>query len=197
MINPVKNMNITSQFGQRIHPIRAEKSFHNGIDIGCPMGTPIHALADGVVVASKVNNGGVGCGLGYYIVVQYEGYCGVCAHLMELGLPVGTVVKAGDTIGRSGNTGASTGPHLHFEIRAGRHTSTFWQKNNEGKYPNAVDPIIFMESKKPESIESIVARVKKRGIVGDAMYWIECLSGERVPEATHLQTLFKNILKEG
>lgn len=196
MINPVKDMKITSEFGQRIHPVKATKSFHNGTDIACPVGTPILALDNGVVVASKVNNGGINCGLGYYIIVQYEGFCGVCAHLNTLGLPVGTVVKVGDVIGYSGNTGMSTGPHLHFEIRTGRHTSTFWQTNAEGKYPNATDPITFMQSKKPESIESIVARVKKRGIVGDPMYWIECLSGERAATADNLQSLFKNILKE-
>ena len=154
-IKPLNNVFITSRFGHRIHPVTAHPSFHNGIDLRAAIGTPCLAIADGRVVVSKVNNGGPSIGLGYYIIIEHDGFCTLYAHLDRLGLPVGRTVKAGDTIGFTGNSGTSTAPHLHFEIRIGKYNNTFFTTVN-GRYPNAVDPTTFELPQKEEAWEKIV-----------------------------------------
>jgi murein DD-endopeptidase MepM/ murein hydrolase activator NlpD len=105
--------NITSYYGWRPDPYTGEKSFHTGIDIGVPTGTPIIAAHDGVV--TKVVNGTTG--YGKYIVIEGEdGISSRYAHCDALLAAVGQEVKQGDAIAASGDTGNSTGPHLHFEI---------------------------------------------------------------------------------
>lgn len=99
---------------------------HNGIDIAGPgiLGTPIVAFMDGEVIVSTLNgtshhstNVSTSSGYGYYIAIDHgNGIETRYAHMQELGVPVGTIVKAGEVIGKVGSTGNSTGPHLHFEI---------------------------------------------------------------------------------
>jgi len=151
-IKPLPDIKITSKFGFRIHPIKLTKMFHNGIDLAATVGTPCLAIADGVVVASKVNGGGVTKGYGYYTVIQHDGFITVYAHLKKLGLPVNTKLKKGDVFALTGNTGESTGPHLHFEIRLGEFNSKSFVKDSEGKYPGVVDPETFVIEKEWESI---------------------------------------------
>jgi hypothetical protein len=138
--NPLDTIKVTSQYGQRIHPVTGLNSFHTGIDLSAAIGTPCYAVADGTVKISKVNNGGASVGLGYYIVIEHDEFCTVYCHLNALGIDVGTHVKAGDVIALTGNTGASTGPHLHFEIRSGAYSSNFWAKDSSGAYANALNP---------------------------------------------------------
>jgi murein DD-endopeptidase MepM/ murein hydrolase activator NlpD len=109
-------------------------------------------LGDGIVEISKTNGGGVDTGYGHYIVVQYNGFYVICAHLAKLGLPVGSRVVFGQEIARTGNTGKSTGPHLHLEIRKGKVNAQTFVKNSQGKYPDAVDPETFVIEKEWESI---------------------------------------------
>ncbi|MEI7511761.1 MAG: S-layer homology domain-containing protein [Candidatus Peregrinibacteria bacterium] len=91
---------------------------HPGVDIKMPEGTPIFAIANGVVVKSATQS----TGFGYHIVVQHDkvpGYGTVFSsysHLSAVDVPVGKIVKRGEKIGNSGTTGASTTPHLHFQI---------------------------------------------------------------------------------
>ena len=90
------------------------KTFHEGIDYGCPKGTPILASADGTVIRS----GFVATGYGEYIIIQHEDGTGtVYAHLNVRAKQMFAKVKQGDVIGYSGSTGNSSGPHLHFEYR--------------------------------------------------------------------------------
>ncbi len=104
---------ITSSFGRRISPISGKRSFHTGLDIGCPMDTPVKAAADGKVIFSGWKEI-----FGNMIIIKHdEGFITVYAHHKENLAKENDVVKAGDVIARSGTTGASTGPHLHFEIR--------------------------------------------------------------------------------
>lgn len=140
-----RNIFITSPFGFRIHPVTREKArFHNGVDIRAKVGTDLLAIADGLVRVSKINGGGSKKGYGYYIVIEHDNFCSLYGHLNKLSkLKVGQKIKKGDVIGQSGNSGQSTGPHLHFEIRKGNYDSTFWRRNSEGKYINAVDPEKF------------------------------------------------------
>ncbi len=104
---------LTSGFGYRISPFTGTSQFHEGIDIANNMGTPIRATADGVVVSVKTH---VGYGKmvvidhGYGVVTRY-------GHCSEIFVKPGMKVKRGDVIASMGNTGRSTGPHLHYEVR--------------------------------------------------------------------------------
>ncbi len=98
---------ITSPFGNR------RGGFHYGVDIACSVGTRIFAADDGVVTTSAYHRG-----YGYYIVIDHgNGFSTLYAHNSRLLKSVGAKVSKGDVIAYSGNTGNSTGPHLHFEIR--------------------------------------------------------------------------------
>ncbi len=91
---------------------------HNGVDIAARIGTPIYAAAAGEVIISRV--GGYNGGYGNYIVVKHgNGMQTLYAHLDEVQISAGTSVSKGDQIGTMGNTGKSTGVHLHFEVRGG------------------------------------------------------------------------------
>ncbi len=113
IVSPVKKGRITSEFGERVHPISNEEKFHAGIDIGADSGTPIYASFSGVCTVADYDDWN-----GYYIKLQHEGnimtvYC----HCSKLNIKKGDKVKAGDVIAYVGSTGSSTGPHLHYEIR--------------------------------------------------------------------------------
>jgi hypothetical protein len=113
-ISPVKGFPITSSFGSRVHPIFGGESFHQGIDIGTPSGTPIKASKAGYVIFAGFNGG-----YGKKIVIRHGGgYQTLYAHLDELFVQAGDRVKQEEVIGLSGSTGYVTGPHLHFEIHA-------------------------------------------------------------------------------
>ncbi|HHY79163.1 MAG TPA: peptidoglycan DD-metalloendopeptidase family protein, partial [Thermoanaerobacter sp.] len=105
---------VTSPFGMRTNPqTGAGTEFHPGIDFGLPFDTPVKAAADGVVVLA----GSYG-GYGTAVVIEHTGGIStIYGHLSEAKVEKGQVVKGGDVIGLSGNTGRSTGPHLHFEVR--------------------------------------------------------------------------------
>ena len=86
---------------------------HTAFDIAIPVGTPIKTTMDGKVVHAGWNNQGYG----NLVIVENGAYRTYYAHLSSIPVSVGDTVKAGTTIGLSGNTGNSTGPHLHYEIR--------------------------------------------------------------------------------
>jgi murein DD-endopeptidase MepM/ murein hydrolase activator NlpD len=108
---PVRGV-ISSPFGPRIHPIYGIPSFHTGIDIAVPEGTPVRAAAGGVVTFSGWQEG-----FGLLVTIDHgNGYETYYGHLSKLLVSAGQSVSAGDVIALSGNTGLSTGPHLHFEV---------------------------------------------------------------------------------
>lgn len=114
-----KGYRITSPFGYRTHPIKGNRSFHTGVDLVKSHRAPIQAFIGGRVIYAGLGHTGTGFG-GYGNVVLIEdsnGRGNVYAHLDSVSVKKGQVVKAGDVIGRQGNTGQSTGSHLHFEIR--------------------------------------------------------------------------------
>jgi LysM repeat protein len=93
---------------------------HNGVDIGGPIGMPVLASADGTVIIAR--NGGWNGGYGSYVVVNHpNGTQTLYAHLSAVNVTVGTRVTQGKVIGALGNTGKSTGPHLHFEVRGAKN----------------------------------------------------------------------------
>ncbi|HLG70224.1 MAG TPA: 50S ribosomal protein L29 [Chloroflexota bacterium] len=90
------------------------KHFHTGIDVAARTGTPIHAAADGQVIATGFSSWGYGI---YAVVSHNPTLATLYAHMSKLAVSQGTVVKQGQVIGYEGSTGNSTGPHLHFEVR--------------------------------------------------------------------------------
>lgn len=116
---PVRNMVTTSRFGYRTDPVYGGGAFHGGIDFGAPAGTPIYAADGGVVIRS-----GPAGGYGNYIVIDHgNGLLTLYAHMYSHGLLVrtGDRVERGQHIANVGSAGKSTGPHLHFEVHAGRY----------------------------------------------------------------------------
>ncbi len=111
---PIRAKNrLTSGFGWRVHPITGSRAFHTGIDIGAATGTPILAAADGVVVFS-----GDGGSYGNMVILRHKnGLYTVYGHASKLIARKGKYVKRGQKIALVGSTGASTGPHLHFEVK--------------------------------------------------------------------------------
>jgi murein DD-endopeptidase MepM/ murein hydrolase activator NlpD len=104
---PVANGVLTSSFGPR------DASHHDGIDIGAPAGTPVVAARGGRVLYSDALRG-----YGNLIIIEHDGgWVTVYAHNRENRAPVGAVVRQGEPIGSVGETGKTSGPNLHFEIR--------------------------------------------------------------------------------
>nr|WP_221236852.1 M23 family metallopeptidase [Thermosipho japonicus] len=110
---------ISSTYGWRVHPIYHRKSFHTGIDIAAPEGTPIFSATNGVVT-----HAGEYGGYGLAVIVKYGNYEIVYGHMSKVSVYKGQTIKKGELLGRVGSTGISTGPHLHFEVRInGKHTN--------------------------------------------------------------------------
>lgn len=103
---------VTSYYGYRVHPITGEKNYHKGLDIGMPEGTEILAGHGGTVTFAG-NNGDYGL---VVVIEDGEGLVSKYAHCSALLVSAGQTVNAGDLIAKVGNTGQSTGPHLHLEI---------------------------------------------------------------------------------
>ena len=103
---------VTSPFGMRFHPVLNYSRLHPGMDIGVPMNTPIYALKDGVVIAAESMSG-----YGNVVMINHGDITSVYAHNSSLAVSKGQTVKGGQLISYSGNSGVSSGPHLHFEIR--------------------------------------------------------------------------------
>jgi murein DD-endopeptidase MepM/ murein hydrolase activator NlpD len=107
---PIRGAPVTSLFGMRFHPILHILRLHAGIDFGAPVGSQVRAVADG-----KVEIAGPVSGFGNHVRVQHRGFETSYSHLSEISVAVGANVTQGQIIALSGNTGLSTGPHLHFE----------------------------------------------------------------------------------
>ena len=109
---PAANNVITCKYGYRTHPVTRKYKLHTGIDLRASTGTTGYAATKGTVTTS-----GYSSAWGNYIIINHGGgYTTLYAHLSRRNVSKGATVKQGDVIGLSGNTGYSTGPHLHFEI---------------------------------------------------------------------------------
>lgn len=135
---------LISGFGYRIHPIYKVLRMHTGVDFTAPMGTPIYASGDGVVVEAENNRSGYGL----MVTIDHGyGYQTLYAHLSKINVKKGQRVKRGEIIGLVGNTGISTAPHLHYEvIKSG-------QKVNPVNY--------FYNDLSPEEYEKIIEAASK------------------------------------
>ncbi len=113
VFHPPLSGEITSPYGQRVHPVTGEAALHTGVDIDAPEGTEIAAPRSGTVTEITEDPSFGTC----MLLTHEDGYATFYAHLQETKLEPGTPVEQGELIALSGNTGVSTGPHLHFEIR--------------------------------------------------------------------------------
>lgn len=133
---PLVNRGVTDDYGMRIHPISKARKMHEGIDLRAKIGTKVYATANGVVEYAAKS----GTGYGYLVIISHNfGFKTRYAHLDEIDVvSVGQFVKKGELIGYSGNTGYSTGPHLHYEVRFLERTLDpinfiRWSENNQNE----------------------------------------------------------------
>lgn len=125
---PLDNSVLTSHYGKRTSPITGREHLHQGIDLAAPEGSKVFACQIGTVSIATYDNI-----FGNYIIIQHENNLqSVYAHLSSMEVRTGDAVLKGGVIGRVGSTGASTGPHLHFEIR----------KNGRAQDPQSLLPAI-------------------------------------------------------
>ncbi|MGB2088150.1 MAG: M23 family metallopeptidase [Psychroflexus salarius] len=122
-IQPVKNDDLkrtASGYGMRYHPIYKYRKMHNGMDFSAPRGTEVFATGNAKVKKARLTSG-----FGNLIILDHGfGYETYYAHLKDINVRRGQTVKRGEIIGTVGNTGVSTGPHLHYEVRKdGRPTN--------------------------------------------------------------------------
>lgn len=111
--SPLEFTRVSSGYGMRFHPISGKQKPHLGVDYAAPTGTPVRTIGDGVVTFAGWQNG-----YGNTIEVQHrDNQLTKFAHLSRIDVRVGQKLAQGDFIGAVGSTGASTGPHLHFEFR--------------------------------------------------------------------------------
>ncbi len=135
---PLDNVEISSDFGLRKIVVNGKTYWwHNGVDVKAKTGDKVYAVADGVVGEAKDNPGGYG----NYVAIDHGRFGSLSGHLSKLLVAKNAKVKAGDLIGLAGSTGASTGPHLHFEIRECEYKD-FWTRC-------AVDSQVFMRCVDP------------------------------------------------
>lgn len=118
-LDPTK-MRVTSKFGMRHHKMLGYTKMHTGVDFGAPIGTPVMAAGDGVVIKAGWNGA-----YGNYILVRHNAeYATAYAHLSKINVKVGKRVRQREVMGAVGTTGRSTGPHLHYEVLyRGRHVN--------------------------------------------------------------------------
>ena len=128
---PLKTIIPTSHYGWRKHPVTGDTKFHTGIDLKAYY-EPVYSIADGVVSFT-----GYGAVEGNYVVINHGQVSSVYCHLSKLLFAAGDTIKAGEVLGISGNTGRSTGPHLHFGVRW-RESD---QKLNPQYFLNMLGPI--------------------------------------------------------
>jgi murein DD-endopeptidase MepM/ murein hydrolase activator NlpD len=132
-IDPVKKYTLTASFAQAG---AMWQSTHSGQDFAVPSGTKVMAAHGGTVVKAGGNGAGDGPAYGNAIVIKHaNGVYSQYAHLSQIDVKIGQIVKTGQKIALSGNTGNTSGPHLHFEIRT------------TANYGSAIDPVAFLHAK--------------------------------------------------
>lgn len=147
---PLDRIHITSTYGMRRHPVTGIRAMHQGVDYRAPTGTPVYAVAEGRVVKSRY------CSInGNYIAVRHrDNTTSYYLHLHRRNVQVGANVRARQPIGTSGNTGRSTGPHLHFGF-----------KNDRGQWINPLQKRMIatprLQDDRLENLKVQVAEIKR------------------------------------
>lgn len=180
-MNPFEGYKLTSPYGWRNHPVYGERRFHTGVDLVKAHQSPIYAFTAGEVLFASEGKTGSGFG-GYGNVVAIrdsKGSLHCYCHLDSCLVKVGLKVKRGDAIGRQGNTGVSTGSHLHYEIRRKSSPQFGYENNREN---NCYEPTqylidfyksqevkmsgVFKDIPAKHWAESSVKAVKEAGVMG-------------------------------
>jgi murein DD-endopeptidase MepM/ murein hydrolase activator NlpD len=152
-IQPINNKDLnrlSSGFSYRIDPIYKTVKFHAGLDFSAPSGTPIYATAQGVVRTA----GNLGNGFGNHVII-YHGYqyTTLYGHMFKIKVKPGQTVKRGEVIGYVGNTGKSTGPHLHYEVmKGGKHLDPIYFFYND-LTPEQYQQILKIASSRNQSFD--------------------------------------------
>ena len=159
MKTPINGARLSSPFGMRKHPIDGYNKMHRGTDFATPMGTPIMASGDGIVIRSRWCGGGGNC-----VKIKHNStYTTVYAHMSKFGRGIkeGVRVKQGQIIGYVGSTGKSTGPHLHYEvIKNGKKINSQKLKLPSGK-------ILKGKLRKKFEVEKIKIEVLKSEVISN------------------------------
>ena len=146
MKTPINGARLSSPFGMRKHPIDGFNKMHKGTDFAAPMGTPILASGDGIIIKSGWCGGGGNC-----VKIKHNStYQTVYAHMSKFanGVKKGMRVKQGQVIGFVGSTGKSTGPHLHYEVIVnGKHVNSRTLKLPSGKILKGKERLEFETQK--------------------------------------------------
>ena len=152
-IQPVSNKDLnrlSSGFSYRIDPIYKTVKFHAGLDFSAPQGTPIYATANGVVRVA----GNLGNGYGNHVIINHGyQYSTLYGHMYRIKVRVGQTIKRGEVIGYVGNTGKSTGPHVHYEVmKRGRHLDPIYFFYND-LTPEQYQQILKIASSRNQSFD--------------------------------------------
>ena len=132
VVFPLMAPRLSSHFGLRHHPIYRSIRHHEGVDLAAPLKSHVRVVADGIVIFADTYGG-----YGKLVTVRHKnGYVSLYGHLSEIRVNPGQKVDAGDIIGRVGQTGHATGPHLHFE----------WRCNGQAIDPLKVFPSLIAEA---------------------------------------------------
>jgi len=157
MKTPINGARLSSSFGMRKHPIDGYNKMHRGTDFAAPMGTPIMASGDGVIIKADWCGGGGKC-----VKIKHNStYSTIYAHMLKFasGIKKNIRVKQGQTIGFVGSTGKSTGPHLHYEvIKNGKKINSQKLKLPSGK-------ILTGQNRKLFEVEKIKLNVMKSELI--------------------------------
>lgn len=158
---PVENGVITSVVGLRVDPFGSGKLvFHRGIDIAVPVGTPVHAIRKGRVVFAGVRNG-----YGSTVIVEHaNGDRTLYGHNSLVRVHLGELVESGTVVAFSGNTGRSTGPHVHFEQLPSGRPVIESAEIEEKALPQVVsnsDQRYLLEQKMEESVNSLLRTINR------------------------------------
>lgn len=169
--SPLSKTYITSDFGYRQHSILKIKKFHTGVDLRAPINSPVYATADGVITEVSYDKKGYGKSI---VISHNYGFKSRYAHLNKISYPLAKRVKKGDVIGYSGNTGMSTGAHLHYEVRFGNkylNARAFIESTYEnfyvtinGKVPFYVSNLIYKMEVSSRTAMNEIQNITQRGM---------------------------------
>ncbi len=151
---PLDSITVNSLFGPRDLTLDGRTYWwHNGIDLKADLGTPVYAVAEGIIkrTVESVNS------YGMYLVVDHGKFGTLYAHLSSYVVQEGQTVSAGDILGYTGQTGAVTAPHLHFEIRVCEYDN-FWERCacDSSVFMRCIDPKICFDDYEERNAEIAV-----------------------------------------
>jgi murein DD-endopeptidase MepM/ murein hydrolase activator NlpD len=160
--SPMKYGSVTSGFGRRRHPVLGYTRAHNGVDYGVPIGTPVWSVGDGRVIRAGWNGG-----FGRFVEIRHaNNWISQYAHLSRILVKRGQRVSQKETVGKSGSSGVSTGPHLHYGLkRNGKYVNPATQRFERGRPLSGPDLEAFKErvERLTRALEAIeVAREARR-----------------------------------